>query len=89
MAIVVHFLLVYDHAAGHLREELTFRDPEQAVAAYAEMEEKHRNEPRVEIVLVGADSKATVRQTHGHYFDAPKRAVLLPIGEPTTVANAH
>ena len=87
MAIVVHFLLVYDHAAGHLREEQTFRDPELAVAAYAKMEEKHRNEPRVEIVLVGADSIATVRQTHGHYFEAQKRAVSLPIGEPAATAH--
>jgi hypothetical protein len=87
MAILVHFLLVYDHAAGHLREDQMFRDPEEAVAAYAKMEEKHRHEPRVEIVLVGADSLATVRQTHAHYFEASKLSVSLPIGEPVPMAH--
>ena len=89
MAILVHFLLVYDHATGALREELTFRDPQEALAAYAEMEEKHRHEPRVEIVLVGADSLATVRQTHAHYFEASNLSVPLPIGRPAVGSTAH
>ena len=90
MPILVHFLLVYDHAIGQLREELKFTNAEEAIAAYAAMEERHRHEARVEIVLVGADSIGTVRQTHGHYFDAQQPGFTpLPIGEPLPVASAH
>jgi len=89
VAILVHFLLVYDHAAGRLREELTFRNPEEAVAAYAAMEQKHRTEPRVEIVLVGADSIETVRQTHAHYFEVSRLAVPLPIGASLAAPRGH
>jgi len=90
MAILVHFLLVYDHAIGRLREELVFQDPTEAIEAYAKMEEKHRDESRIEIVLVGADSIATVRQTHSRYFDAtPHVVVPLPIGEPLALPKAH
>jgi hypothetical protein len=90
MPILVHFLLVYDHAAGRLREELTFQDPTEAIEAYAKLEEKHRDESRVEIVLVGADSIATVRQTHGHYFEPRSHLVVpLPIGEPAGTSAAH
>jgi hypothetical protein len=34
------------------------------------MEEQHRYERNMEIVLVGADSIETVMLTHGNYFDA-------------------
>jgi hypothetical protein len=44
-----------------------------------------RHESRVEIVLVGADSIETVRQTHSHYFEQRRMAVPLQIGSPVEV----
>jgi hypothetical protein len=65
-----HFLLVFDHAAGHLVRRVEFgRDSEAAVAAYAAMEQEYTGQPSIEIVLIGSDSLATVELTHANYFD--------------------
>jgi hypothetical protein len=67
---IQHFLLVFDHDAGHLIENVEFgSDGERAVSAYAEKERQYRDRPRVEIVLVGSDSIGTVKLTHANYFD--------------------
>lgn len=42
----------------------------EALHAYEQMEEGHRNERNMEIVLVGADSIETVMLTHGNYWAA-------------------
>jgi len=71
MAIVLHFLLVYDHRKqGLVAAPQRFEDGTEAAAAYAKSEAEHRNDSNLEIVLVGADSLATIMRTHGHYFKA-------------------
>jgi hypothetical protein len=67
---IVHFLLVYDRRQQKLIFQQRYADSQEAVAAYEQMEEKHRGEREMEIVLVGADSIETVMLTHGNYFDA-------------------
>jgi hypothetical protein len=67
---IVHFLLVYDRSLGKLVYDQPFSNSTEAVRAYEEMEEKHRGESHMEIVLVGADSIETIMLTHGNYFDA-------------------
>ncbi len=42
------------------------------------MEEKHRDDRHMEIVLVGADSIETVMLTHGNYFDAKAEPSASP-----------
>jgi hypothetical protein len=74
---VVHYLLVYDLRARRLLSRQEFDDASEAAAAYAKVEREHLNDLDIEIVLVGADSLATIRRTHGHYF-ATGRAVKLP-----------
>ena len=70
MARIQHFLLVFDHAAGALSEETRFgEERERAVQAYAECESKFRDQPEIEIVLIGSDSLKTVRRTHANYYD--------------------
>jgi hypothetical protein len=72
---LIHFLLVYDVAKQELvsaPEE--FHDAAAAAARYAELEREHRDDPNLEIVLVGSDSIETIKQTHGNYFDG--RAAL-------------
>ena len=68
--IINHFLLVFDHAAGRLIEQVDFGgDGAKAVKAYSEKEYLYRERPDMEIVLVGSDSIETVRLTHANYFD--------------------
>lgn len=66
---LVHFLLVFNRELGRLVFEQPYTDPAVALRAYEEMEEKHRDERNMEIVLVGADSIETVMLTHGNYFE--------------------
>ncbi len=67
---LVHFLLVYDRASEKLVFNKPFSNSAEAVEAYEVMEEKHRSDEGVEIVLVGADSIESVMLTHGNYFEA-------------------
>jgi hypothetical protein len=67
---IVNFLLVYDRNPQKLVFQQPYTNPQEAVKAYEEMEEKHREDRHMEIVLVGADSLETIMLTHGNYFDA-------------------
>lgn len=65
-----HFLLVFDHAAGQLIEQVNFgTDGPKAVKEYAAKEAEYRDRKDIEIVLVGSDSIETVKMTHANYFD--------------------
>jgi hypothetical protein len=67
---IQHFLLVFDHLRGELiREEHFGQDSDKALAAYANCEQKYRDQPDVEIVLIGSDSIDTVHLTHANYYD--------------------
>jgi len=72
---IIHFLLVYDLRRQELRSQEAFAKVDEATIAYQRMEQLYRADPEVEIVLVGADSIDTIRQTHGHYFEG----LALPI----------
>lgn len=83
MAIVLHFLLVYDHRKQSLvSQPLRFEDGTEAAAAYAACEAEHRNDANLEIVLVGADSLATIMRTHGHYFRGADEPVFPSLLQP-------
>lgn len=69
---LVHFLLVYDRPAEKLIFEQPYSDPVEALHEYEAMEEKHRHDRHLEIVLVGADSIETVMLTHANYFDGER-----------------
>lgn len=86
MMALVHYLLVYDHGARTLLEAKPFSDSDIAVEAYGEMEERHRHDRGIEIVLVSAESLDVIKRTHGHYF-APAGAPLeLPLQMPRSTA---
>lgn len=66
---LLHFLLIYDHSSQQLLEALPLgTNAEDAARTYAEYEQRYRDQEGIEIVLVGADSLDTIRQTHAHYF---------------------
>jgi hypothetical protein len=75
---LVHFLLVYDREQQKLVFTCDYADAAKALKAYEAMEEKHRADSNMEIVLVGADSIETVMLTHGNYFDEDAEASASP-----------
>jgi vacuolar-type H+-ATPase subunit F/Vma7 len=66
-----HFLLVYDLNVQRLISQKQYEDGEEAARAYAQLEREYQGRKDFEIVLVGADSIETIRQTHAHYFESP------------------
>lgn len=46
---------------------------------YEELEQEHRLESHIDIVLVGSDSIDTVKVTHANYFDASAKDVYADI----------
>jgi len=67
---IQHFLIVFDHKDGELRELVEFgEDSERAVAAYSAKERELKGRDLIEIVLIGSDSLDTVKLTHANYFD--------------------
>jgi hypothetical protein len=64
-----HYLLVFDHIRGQLIDEREFDNAPAALAAYSAAERKYDSESRIEVVLIGSDSRDTVRRTHANYFD--------------------
>ncbi len=64
------FLLVYDQQSGRLRQLTKYDDADQEAALQArfDLEIKHRLEPNLEVVLLGARDEDTLKQTHGRYF---------------------
>ena len=70
MERIQHFLLVFDHARGHLIEEQHFLDDgKEALVAYSAKENEHNGDRNIEIVLIGSDSIETVRLTHANYYN--------------------
>lgn len=67
-----HFLLIYDIRAGQIERFTSYgTDVDQALQSYAELEREYRDRDdheSFEIVLLGADSRATLEQTHSRYF---------------------
>ena len=78
------FLVVFDDAEQALvHDVVVFDDAPDALRAYALTEELHRAAPRVEVVLLLADSIATLEVTHRIYFaGAGDDDQLARVGSP-------
>ena len=63
-----YFLLVYHLDTREVHVEDFGADENAAADTYTAREHEYRDEPTVEVVMVGADSIDTVRKTHSHYF---------------------
>ncbi len=85
MAEISRFLLIFDHALGHLRDEpREFRgdsEATEALDAYDAAEDMYAGQrDRIEVLLVGAESIESVKATHGRFFrqrdqiESPSRA---------------
>lgn len=63
-----HFLLTYDARAGRLENCEQFADAADASARFAEREAEYREDRQIQVVLLAADSRATLEKTHAHFF---------------------
>ncbi len=73
----IHFLIAYDHDACEQVRYVEFTNSRRAVEAYFDMEREFEDQPRVEVVLLGADSVDALHVTHPNYFgDRPLEELL-------------
>jgi hypothetical protein len=74
MGQINHFLIVYNLRRGELVDLRKFgADVDRATETHADVERQMRDRDdsdKFEIVLVGADSEATLHVTHSRYFAA-------------------
>jgi hypothetical protein len=83
---IKHFLVVYDIATGQAEVRTFGMDYDAAQTAYAELEQETRDDPNLDVVLLSADSLATIKRTHSSYFETRETFErLLPPG----VLQAH
>ena len=76
---VIDFLITFDHDARKQISLEEFHNTAAALKAYGEREEQYRDNPRVEVVLLGAESIDAIKVTHSNYFEdtADSFAALL------------
>lgn len=69
LVVVRQFVLVYDQRLGRLVAPIEeFADSQAGMARRYELERKHRDEPNIEVVMLGAESEDQIRRTHSRYF---------------------
>jgi hypothetical protein len=71
------FLIVYDRGAGRIEELAEFGEDagDDARRRRVELERKHRTDPNIEVVVLGAESLESLRVTHARYFKTPEQLV--------------
>ncbi len=91
MRETIDFLVTFDHDTRKQIGLEKFRNPVQALKAYSEREEQCRDNRRVEVVLLGAESIDAIKVTHSNYFDDTADALgnlLVSLGlEPNPVPS--
>jgi len=70
---IKHFLVIYDPTTRKTTVKSFGTDYDAAQAAYGEAEQTHGLGTTLDIVLLGADSLETIRQTHSSYFEGSGR----------------
>jgi hypothetical protein len=65
-----YFLIVYDQAAGAVRDLIEYPEHLRGTALDRrfELEHEFRHDPSVEIVVLGAETRADLESTHSRYF---------------------
>jgi hypothetical protein len=66
--LVWHYLVIYNRRAGEIVRHRRFQTADTALAARFAAEHEFREEPDVEIVVLGADSWDALYRTHSRYF---------------------
>ncbi|KAA1380562.1 hypothetical protein [Aeromicrobium fastidiosum] len=69
-----YFLIVYNRSTGEsdIRRTFTSTRRSEAMSARFELEDLHRGDANIEIVVLGADSEQGLMKTHSRYFRSAK-----------------
>jgi hypothetical protein len=71
-----HFLIVYRVADESVEiTEYPGAEYDRAQDEYRALEEEHREDDGIEVVLLSADSREALMETHGRFFDASRKHV--------------
>ena len=68
MSDLILFLLVFNRASGELVSIKQYDNQDLATSELSLEERKNAENENIEVVLIGSDSIATLKRTHGHYF---------------------
>jgi hypothetical protein len=63
-----HFLVVYDRREGQVVRLTDYRSADAALNARFKAERKYRDDPDIEVVVLGAESREALNRTHSRYF---------------------
>lgn len=63
-----HWLIVYDRPRGKLLRCQAYPDSQEALAERFRLERENRGDAGLEIAVLGAESLAAMKKTHGRYF---------------------
>jgi hypothetical protein len=66
---MIHFLLVFDRREGRVLSIREFDTRSAAMAGRFQAERLHRENPDIEVVVLGAQSVDALKRTHGRYFE--------------------
>lgn len=77
---VKHFLIVYNIPLGIADVHPFHTEYAAALAAYAQAEERWRDDDDTEVVLLGSDSLETLKRTHSSYFELSERHADQVVG---------
>lgn len=65
-----HYLVVFDRSGADEVRLRKFETSAEALLARLEAEQVHRDNPEIEIVVLSAESRESLRLTHARYFDS-------------------
>jgi len=88
---VKHFLIIFDRSESRVLSLEAFEDPREAIRERFLAERRHRGNHDIEIVVLGAQSKAALKATHARYFEdfkqlARQAAQRMQISQARTAA---
>lgn len=63
-----HYLVIYNRREGQIIRHHAYRTPTRALAARFEAEREFREQPDIEVVVLGAESWDSLPRTHSRYF---------------------
>jgi hypothetical protein len=63
-----HFLVVYDRRRGRVVRLQDYNVADQALTARFEAEREYSDQPDIEVVVLGAESRQALAHTHSRYF---------------------
>jgi hypothetical protein len=63
-----HYLVVFDRSKGAVLRRQHYADRNQALEARFAAERQYRDDPDIEVVVLGGRSWEALERTHGRYF---------------------